>query len=70
MLVSTGLSGGYIMWNGKSGSTVNDTLYYASYDASGKAGQVQTATASLSDCQPINYNGKVVWYIVHAVENR
>lgn len=61
-LVSTGLNGGYVMWNGKSGYAANDTLYYAAYDASGKAGQVKTATASLSDCQPIAYNGKVVWY--------
>lgn len=61
-LVSTSLNGGYVMWNGKSGYTANDTLYYAAYDASGKAGQVKTATASLSDCQPIAYNGKVVWY--------
>ena len=61
-LVATSLNGGYVMWNGKSGYTANDTLYYAAYDASGKAGQVKTATASLSDCQPIAYNGKVVWY--------
>ena len=65
VLASTGLNGGYILWNGKSGSTINDTLYYASYTASGSVGQVKTATASLSDCQPIVYNGNVVWYVTN-----
>ena len=37
--------------------------YYAAYSADGSIGPVQTvADAALSDCQPIVYNGKVVWY--------
>lgn len=53
VLAPTGLEGGYMLWNGKSGYTVNDTLYYVSYDVSGVPGQsIQTAKAPLSDCQP------------------
>ena len=64
VLAPTGLEGGYMLWNGKSGYTVNDTLYYVSYDVSGVPGQsIQTAKAPLSDCQPIPYNGGVVWYV-------
>lgn len=62
VLAPTGLDGGYILWNA---SNSTDTLYYAAYsDGSGKGevGEVKTATASLSDCQPILYNGKIVWY--------
>lgn len=61
-LVSTGPDGGYILWNGKSASLANDTLYYASYDGDGGVGAVRTATGSLSDCAPIPYNGALVWY--------
>ncbi len=63
VLAPTGLEGGYLLWNGKSGSTVNETLYYTKYSASGKAGSIQTASAPLSDCQPIVWNGKLVWYV-------
>ena len=64
-MVSTGLSGGYILWNGKSGSTANDTLYYAAYSDGGGVGSVQTAKASLSDCQPVLFGGKAVWYVTN-----
>lgn len=62
VLASTGLKGGYMLWNGKTGGRVNDTLYYLSYEANGQPGEIQTASGSLSDCQPIFYNGKTVWY--------
>ncbi len=64
-LVSTGTNGGWVMWNGKSGYTANDTLYYTAYTANGASGGVKTATAPLSDCQPINHNGKAVWYVTN-----
>ena len=65
VLAPTGLDGGYLMWNGKDGYTISDTLYYVSYDAAGNPGAIQTATGSLSDCQPIPYNGGVVWYVTN-----
>ena len=65
VLASTGLNGGYVMWNGKSGSTPNDTLYYLSYGANGAPGETKTAKAPLSDCQPIYHNGKAVWYVTN-----
>ena len=63
VLAPTGLDGGYLLWNGKSGSTISDTLYYLSYGTDGAPGQIQTATGALSDCQPIFFNGQVVWYV-------
>lgn len=65
LLAPTGLSGGYILWNGKNGNTITDTLYYASYSDGGSIGQVQSAAAPLSDCQPISYNGKLAWYVTN-----
>ena len=61
-LVSMGLSGGYVLWNGKENGVTTNTLYYASYDAEGHVGAVQTAVGSLSGCAPIEYQGKAVWY--------
>ena len=63
VLAPTGLDGGYMLWNGKSGSTVSDTLYYLAYSADGQPGQYQTAQAPLSDCQPIPWEDGVVWYV-------
>lgn len=62
-LVSAGLSGGYLLWNGKQGGRTTDTLYYVSYDGAGKTGAVQSAPGALSDCAPIFYNGRAVWYV-------
>ena len=65
VLVPTSLNGGYILWNGTTGPDFGssiDTLYYIAYTDGGSVGTVRTATAPLSDCQPIVYNGKVVWY--------
>lgn len=63
MLAPTGLDGGYMLWNGKSGYTVDDTLYYLHYGPDGAPEQYKTAKAPLSDCQPIYHDGKVVWYV-------
>ena len=63
VLAPTGLDGGYLLWNGKEGYTVSDTLYYLAYGADGVPGKTQTAQAPLSDCQPIPYRGGVVWYV-------
>ena len=63
VLAPTGLDGGYILWNSCDDNGIGmDTLYYAAYSDGGSVGVVRTATAALSDCQPIVYNGKVVWY--------
>lgn len=50
-------------WGGFSSS---GTLGYVVVDGSGRqVGQVQTATANLSDCQPIVADGKAVWYVTN-----
>ena len=63
VLAPMGLGGGYMLWNGKTDGRANDTLYYLAYTAGGVPGQAQSAKGSLSDCQPIYYNGGVVWYV-------
>ena len=63
MLAPTGLDGGYMLWNGKSGYTVGETLYYVPYGADGKPGDYETASAPLSDCQPIAWKDGVLWYV-------
>lgn len=63
VLAPAGLNGGYMLWNGKSGGKINDTLYYIAYNASGTPSVVVSDTGSLSDCQPIYYNGQAVWYV-------
>ena len=65
VLAPTGLDGGYLLWNGKSGSTVDDTLHYIPYTVDGVPGEPQTANAPLSDCQPIPYQDGVVWYVTN-----
>ena len=65
VLAPTGLDGGYMLWNGKDGYTVDDTLYYITYGPDGQPSYpIATAQdAPLSDCQPIPYQGGVVWYV-------
>lgn len=64
MLASTGLDGGYMLWNEKTDYTKSDTLHYLKYSADGKPGEVKSAQkAPLSDCNPIAYKNGVVWYV-------
>lgn len=63
VLAPTGLEGGYLLWNGKSGYTIDHTLYYLAYDEDGVPGAIQTAQAPLSDCQPIPWKDGVIWYV-------
>ena len=67
-LVTTGLNGGWILWDmaekADNGYFYNTReLQYARYSADGTVSDVRTAeNAPLSNCQPIYYNGQVVWY--------
>lgn len=71
-IVSTGANGGYVLWNLRYNyidkeSPQNKMFYYASYDTNGKPGEVKSVSdVYLSDCKPILYNGKVVWYVTTA----
>ncbi|MBD5161785.1 MAG: S-layer homology domain-containing protein [Oscillibacter sp.] len=56
-VVPTSLSGGYIIWKSARGE-----ISWTTYDASGQTGTIRTGSGKLSDCQPIYFNGKVVWY--------
>ncbi len=80
-LVSTGLDGGYMLWQlmepysewhnsgFESNPSVDKKVYYARYQPTGGIGafretiKVSACDAELSDCQPIVWNGKVVWYV-------
>lgn len=58
VLAPVGLDGGYVMWTDE-----KDKFYYTKYTDGGTEGAVNTADVALSDCQPILYNGAVVWYV-------
>ena len=56
--------GGYILWNEKtSDGGYGKTVYFAEYDQNGKVGAIKSVSAALSDCQPILYNGKLIWCV-------
>ena len=57
-IVSTGTDTGYILWK----SEEDGAMYYAVYGADGSLSQPVEIDAKRSDCQPIVWNGKVVWY--------
>ncbi len=61
-LVSTGLNGGYIMWNEQDED--NDIyFYYAKYSSDGSVSDIKKAKGVyLSDCQPICVDREVIWY--------
>ena len=66
-MVSTGLSGGYIIWNEQpkytGGSPFPTRVFYAAYSADGTVGPIREfAEGRLSDCRPIVCQGKIVWY--------
>ena len=65
-LAPTGLGGGWLLWNsmqGAGGFHPGKDLLYTAYSADGSFGEIRTAkNAPLSDCAPIQYNGKTVWY--------
>lgn len=58
VLAPAGLDGGYVMWTDAKGK-----FYYTQYADGGAIGTVGTASAALSDCQPIVHNGAVIWYV-------
>lgn len=58
ILAPISLNGGYLMW-----TDINGNFYYTQYADGGIIGAVNTATATLSDCQPICHNGEVLWYV-------
>ncbi len=67
-VVSQNLNGGYIICNvtkfdGKYFSPT-DKIVYAKYDDNGVQA-MQIADGQLSDCQPIVFNGKVIWYVTN-----
>ena len=66
MLAPAGMDGGYVLWNvwnasGYSGG--EKMIAYASYNSEGDVSAVTMTQGSLSDCQPVLYNGKLTWYV-------
>ena len=66
------LDGGYIMWRPaddnypgrESDPAFTVSIKYAAYDADGNIGEIKTGYGRLSDCKPIMWNGKLLWYVV------
>lgn len=68
MLVPTGLSGGYMLWEVLEQTAGGDyepsgQISFAAYDARGSVGAITTVEGRLSDCQPIYDDGRVIWYV-------
>ena len=61
-MVSTGKSGGYIIWDIIENGKVSGKIGYVKYNANGEISKVKTANGYLSDCKPIYANKKVTWY--------
>ena len=61
-MVSTGKSGGYIIWDIIENGKVSGKIGYVKYNAKGEISKVKTAKGYLSDCKPIYVNKKVIWY--------
>ena len=40
-----------------------EKVFYTELDANGNYGEVYTCVGNLSDCQPVLFNGKIVWYV-------
>ena len=40
-----------------------EKVFYTELDANGNYGEVYTCIGNLSDCQPVLFNGKIVWYV-------
>ena len=52
-----------VLWEVHQGAIEMERVDYVYVDGSGQmTSQVQTIQACLSDCQPVVYNGQVVWY--------
>lgn len=66
MLVSLDENSGYLLWNEYSKTKQdknNVVLHYTEYDLEGNVGEIKTVKGiSLSDCQPIKYEGGIIWY--------
>ena len=54
--------GGYVLWYNPDPKDFG--VHYVHYDSQGSISQIQTnKDMRLSDCQPVYYQGKVVWYV-------
>lgn len=61
MIAKEDKDSGYILWNGPAANNEFGTIYYVSYSKD-SYGPLQSAAGSISDCEPILYEGKPTWY--------
>ncbi|MCR5685125.1 MAG: leucine-rich repeat domain-containing protein [Lachnospiraceae bacterium] len=62
-MVSTGKTGGYIIWDIIENGKASGKIGYVKYDKKGKVSKIKTAHGYLSDCKPIYAGKKVIWYV-------
>ncbi len=61
VVAAAGADGGYVLWRNKN---VTDGVQYVHYDAQGNISLVRSCgKVLLSDCQPILFQGNMVWYV-------
>lgn len=68
VIVSAGAGGGYVVWDvcekdGKGDYRSKANLAYVRYYADGQVSDIMHESGRLSDCQPILFNGKYIWYV-------
>ena len=60
-----------VLWETRNGYTDNEKVSYVMIDGSGnKVTEVKQVDGCLSDCQPILFQGKVVWYTTNGANMR
>lgn len=67
LLVPVSLYDGWILWNRKDDAgKPTDTLVYAKYNKYGTVTKLKIVEeAPLSDCEPLFYRGKLIWYVTN-----
>ncbi|MCR5249976.1 MAG: hypothetical protein K6E50_05160 [Lachnospiraceae bacterium] len=58
-----------VVWENRNGYAETETINYVFVNGSGQlTSQIYTMSGCLSDCQPILFNGKIVWYTTNGAK--
>ena len=60
-IIPVNLEGGYIIWKASN----SENIYCSHYDNTKNVTETKSFEGSLSDCQPIIYNNKIIWYVTN-----
>ena len=70
-IVKTGSDVFCILWEQKNGYSDMEKVYYAYIDGNGhRISNINSVEGCLSDCHPVVFNGKIVWYTTNGDKTR